>query len=179
VRIRNVLVKVYGGEEIFKHPEKLVSLGEEACLAWKNFGRKSLNDLMNALESLGYNVNGNLKMADPRCEVYLKIGRSILKNYFDYNNKDPVDDKEYIPVVRVIIEGIAKEMKSSGLPEADCKEMAKKLKAFNRSLYQDIWVKHAKEDHDPEDEEPLDLEKESELARYIFDYIYKHGKHPR
>lgn len=86
-----------------------------ACLAWKNFGRKSLNDLMGALESLGYNVNGNLKMADPRCDVYLKIGRSILKNYFEYNNKDPVDDTEYIPVVRVIIEAIAKEMKSSGL----------------------------------------------------------------
>lgn len=55
--------------------------------------------------------------------------------------------------------------------------MAGKLKAFNRSLYQDIWIEHAKEDHDP-DEGPLDLEKEYSLAKHTFDYIYKHKKHP-
>ena len=32
VRIQNVLVKVFGSEEIFNHPEKLVSLGQEVFL---------------------------------------------------------------------------------------------------------------------------------------------------
>lgn len=69
-------------------------------------------------------------------------------------------------------------MRSFGLLEPNCKEVAEKLKAFNRFLYQNIWIEHAKEDEDPNDEEPLDLEKENELARYTFDCIYKHGKHP-
>lgn len=116
-------------------------------------------------------------MADLRCEVYLKIGRSILQDYFDYNKKNPVDDTEYIPIVRVIIEAITKETKSSGMGKGDCAEMAEKLKAFNRTLYQNIWIEHAKENEDP-DEEPADLEKEYEMARYTFDYIYEHGEHP-
>jgi hypothetical protein len=89
-----------------------------------------------------------------------------------------MDDTEYIPVVRLIIEGIAEEMKSSGVLESNSKEVAKRLKDFNRQMYQNIWIEHAKEDYDPEDEEPFDLAKEYELAKYNFDYIYDHRKHP-
>ncbi len=56
--------------------------------------------------------------------------------------------------------------------------MTEKLKAFNCSLYQNIWIEHAREDEDP-DEEPLDLEKEYQSAKYTFDYIYEHGEHSR
>ena len=132
---------------------------------------------MNALESLGCAVNGNMKMADLRSEVYFKIGLSILQNYADYNTKDPVDDTEYIAVVRVIIEAISQEMRSSGIEKRDCAEVAQKLKTFNRTLYQNIWIKHAKEDQEPDDK-PFDLEKEYELAQYTFDYIYEHSEHP-
>jgi len=178
VRIRNVLVKVFGSEEIFNHPEKLVSLSQEVFLTWKNFGRKSLNDLMNALESLGYTVNRDMKIADMRSQSYFQIGRTILRKYFDYYREKTLDDTEYIPVVRLIIEGITKEMRSSGIGKQACDEIAQKLKAFNREMYQNIWIEHAKEDHDP-DEEPLDLGKEYESAKYTFDYIYRHGEHPR
>ncbi|MGQ9647937.1 MAG: hypothetical protein ACUVWO_15540, partial [Thermodesulfobacteriota bacterium] len=116
-------------------------------------------------------------MADPRCEIYLGVGKSILRDYFDYNTKNPADDTEYIPIVRLIIEGITKKMKSSGIGKADCAEVAEKLRAYNREMYQNIWIEHAKEDQDP-DEEPLDLEKERRAAQYTFNYIYKHGKHP-
>ena len=85
-----------------------------------------------------------------------------------------MDDAEYIPTVRVIIEGIIEEMRSSRMGKKNCDEIAKKLKAYNSERYQNIWIEHAKED-----EEPLDLEKESQLAKYTFDYIYKHRKHPR
>ena len=47
----------------------------------------------------------------------------------------------------------------------------------HRHRYQNIWIEHAQEDQDP-DEEPLDLEKERRVAQYTFDSIYKHGKHP-
>ena len=59
----------------------------------------------------------------------------------------------------------------------DYDELTEKLKAFNRSLYQNIWIEHAKEDEDG-NEEPVDLKKECELAGYTFDYIYEHGEHP-
>jgi len=178
VRIQNVLVKVFGGEEIYKNPERLVSMGPEVFLTWRNFGRKSAMQLIDALESLGYPVSEDTKMTDPGCQIFLKIGKAILRSYFDYYTKNSIDDAEYIPTVRVIIESIAKEMKSSGMGEPNCNELSEKLKTFNRQMYQNIWIEHAKEDEDPE-EGPLDLEKEYELAKYTFDYIYKHGKRPR
>jgi len=145
-----------------------------AFLKRRNVGRKSAHPLIEALESLGYSVNGNMKMADSRYEVYLRIGRSILRNYFDYYTKNSMDDAEYIPTVRVIIEGITEEMRSSGMGKPNCKEMTEKLKDYNREMYQNIWIEHAKED-----EEPFDLEREYQLAKYTFDYIYEHGEHPR
>ena len=177
-RVKNVLIKVFGGEEIFEHPEKLASLGPKAFFKWRNMGKKNVNELMDSLESLGFNINRDMGMTGMKGQNYFKVGKTILHKYFDYYIKHTIDDTEYIPVVRLIIEGIAKEMKSSGMPEPGWKEVARKLKDFNLQMYQNIWIKHAKEDYDPEDEEHFDLEKESELAKYTFDYIYKHGKHP-
>ena len=179
VRVRDILIKAFGSEEIFKNPERLASMGPNVFLKWRNMGRKSANQLIEALESLGYSVNGNMKMADSRYEVYLRIGKSILRNYFDYCTKNSMDDAEYIPTVRVIIEGITEEMRSSGMGKPNCKEITEKLKDYNREIYQNIWIEHAKEDEEPEDEEPFDLEREYQLAKYTFDYIYEHGEHPK
>ncbi|RPJ03872.1 MAG: hypothetical protein EHM36_11650, partial [Deltaproteobacteria bacterium] len=35
VRVQNVLVKIFGSEEILNHPEKLASMGHDAFLTWK------------------------------------------------------------------------------------------------------------------------------------------------
>jgi hypothetical protein len=40
VRIQNVLIKVFGDEEIFKNPEKLASMGAGVFRTWKNIGKK-------------------------------------------------------------------------------------------------------------------------------------------
>ena len=133
-RVRNALIKAFGSEEILNHPETLASLGEEVFVTWPNIYRKSAHDLSDALERLGYSVNRGDKVTDLRGEVNLKIGRTILRKYFDYYKEKSLDDTEYIPVVRLIIEGIAQEMGSSGLLEPNCREVAGKLKAFNGSL---------------------------------------------
>ena len=177
IRIQKILIRVFGSEEIYKNPEKLVSMGAEVFMTWQNFGRKSAMQLIDALETIGYPASQNTKMTDPGCQIFLTIGKAILRNYFDYYTKNSMDDAEYIPTVKVIIEGITKEMKSSGMGEPNCNELSEKLKTFNRQMYQNIWIDHAKEDEDT-DEEPFDLEKECELARYTFDYIYEHGEHP-
>jgi hypothetical protein len=173
VRIQNVLIKVFGNEEIFKNPEKLASMGADVFITWQNIGRKSVNQLNDALQSLGYPANQD-KMTDSRCQIYLKIGRSILQRYLDYSTKKTIDDSEYIPTVRVIIEGITEEMRSCGMERPNGDELAEKLRTFNRQMYQNVWIKHARED-----EEQFDLEKELQAAQYYFDYIYEHGKHPR
>ena len=177
VRIQNVLIKTFGNEDILFHPKKLASLGEEVFLTWKNIGRKSVKTLINVLESKGYSVNRNMRMSDMKCQGYFNIGKTILQKYFDYYRDKSFDDTEYLPVVRLIIEGIAEEMSSAGMLMPYCDEVAGKLKSFNRSLYQNIWIEHAKKYEDP-DEEPFDLEQEYQLAKYTFDYIYEHGEHP-
>ncbi len=176
-RVQTVLVKVFGSEEIFNRPEKLASLGHDAFLTWRNLGRKSARELVYALESLGFTVDSGTMMTDPRSEPFLKMGRRILQKYFDYYLRKTLDDTEYIPVGRLIIEGISEEMRSAGMPGSSCDEVADKLKAFNRSLYQNVWIEQAKEDHDL-DVDPLNLEKEYQLAQDTFDYIYEHGEHP-
>ena len=109
-------------------------------------------------------------------EVYENIGISILKGFFEYYEEAKLDDVEYIPVVKVIINGIQESMGSSNLAENDIESLKERLIEWNREIYNGLWLEHAKEDEDPA---RLDLEYEAEEAAYYFDYIYEHGKHPR
>jgi len=145
-RVQNILIKVFGSEEILNNPERLASMGPEVFGKWRNMGRKSIKQLMEALESLGFSVNQSERMSNPQCQVYFKIGKAILRDYFDYYVKNSLDDAEYSPIVRIIIEGIAKEMQSSGMGMLSCNELTEKLKAFNRQIYQNLRVRQVEED---------------------------------
>ena len=173
-RVQNVLIKTFGSEEILNFPEKLASLGPEVFYKWRNIGRKSVKQLIVALESLGFAVSQNAVMTNPGCQIFLKIGKAILRDYFDYYVENSMDDGEYIPIVRVIIEGIAKEMESCGMGQQSRNELIEKLRTFNRQMFQNLWMKHVEEDEDR-----LDKEKEFQEAKKTFDCVYKHGKHPR
>ena len=173
-RVQNVLIKTFGSEEILNFPEKLASLGPEVFYKWRNIGRKSVKQLIVALESLGFAVSQNAVMTNPGCQIFLKIGKAILRDYFDYYVENSLDDGEYIPIVRVIIEGIAKEMESCGMGQQGRNELIEKLKNFNQQIYQNRWIKQVEEAEDR-----LDKEKEYQEANKTFDYVYKHGKHPR
>ena len=87
-----------------------------------------------------------------------------------------MDDEDYIPVVKVIINGMQESMLSSGIAEKDVESLKNRLIEFTRELYKERWLEHARED---EDSENLDLDGESESATFYFDYIYEHGEHPR
>jgi len=173
-RVQKVLIKTFGSEEILNFPEKLASLGPEIFYKWRNIGRKSVKQLIDALESLGFAVSQNAVMTNPGCQIFLKIGKAILRDYFDYYVKNCLDDTEYLATVRVIIEGIAKEMESGGMGQQGRNELIEKLKNFNRQIYQNRWIKQVEEA-----EGQLDKEKEYQEAKKTFDYVYKHGKHPR
>lgn len=87
-----------------------------------------------------------------------------------------LDDAEYIPVIRVIVEGIAKAMTEAGADKKDVKAVEKILQKFNLDSYLKGWLKNAKEELG---ESEFDGEEETEEGTYYFDYIYKHGEHPR
>jgi hypothetical protein len=90
-------------------------------------------------------------------------------------NKMGLDDAEYIPVIRVIIEGIVKAMTEAGLDKKEVKAGEKTLQRFNLDLYLKGWFKNAKKELGNE----FDVEEETEAGTYYFEYIYKHGEHPR
>jgi len=112
---------------------------------------------------------------DKMGDNYENIGIAILKNFFNYYHEQRLDDTEYIPVVKIIIDGIQESMLSSGITEKDVESLKNRLIEFTRELYKELWLEHAKEN---EDNEVFDLDSESESAEYYFDYIYEHGEHP-
>jgi len=118
---------------------------------------------------------GNGELKEAIVDTYISIGKAVLSNLYRHYNKVGLDDAEYIPVVRVIIEGIAKAMTEAGVDKKEVKAAEETLKKFNRDLYLKGWLKNAKEELESE----FDLEEETEAGTYYFDYIYKHGEHPR
>jgi hypothetical protein len=109
-------------------------------------------------------------------DTHISIGKAVLSNLFRFYKKRGLDDAEYVPVVRVIIEGIEKALTSAGLDKKDVKTAEKTLRAFSRDLYVKEWLKHAREGLG---ERKLDMEAEAAEGNYYFDYVYKHGEHPR
>ena len=107
---------------------------------------------------------------------YLCWRQDLLDDFYRHYNEVGLDDAEYIPVVRVIIEGLGKALTEAGVGKKDVKAAEETLKEFNRGLYLKGWLKNAGEDLR---EREFDLEEETEEGTYCFDCIYKHGRHPR
>jgi hypothetical protein len=99
-----------------------------------------------------------------------------LGDFYRYYNEVGLDDAEYIPVVRVIIERIGKDLTEAGVGKKDVKAAEETLKKFNRDLYLKGWLRNAREDLA---ESEFDLGEETEEGTYCFNCIYKHGRHPR
>jgi hypothetical protein len=109
-------------------------------------------------------------------DTHISIGKAVLSNLFRFYEERGLDDAEYIPIVRVIIEGIAQAMTLTGSHKKDVKAVEKTFRAFNRGLYVDGWANNAREESG---EKEFDMEGEGEEGNYYFDYVYKHGEHPR
>ena len=92
--------------------------------------------------------------------TYAKIGRAISRDYFKYYQKHSLDDTEYIPMVKTIINSIARTMKADGFDDRTINNVEGELIQLNMNLYIRRWLKHAEED-----EEFPDLESEREAKR--------------
>ena len=122
------------------------------------------------------NELGNGELKEVIVDTHISIGKAVLSNLYRHYNKVGLDDAEYIPVIRVIIEGIAKAMTEAGLDRKEANVAEKTLQRFNLDLYLKGWLKNAKEELGKSE---FDMEEETEAGTYYFYYIYKHGEHPR
>jgi ATP-dependent Lon protease len=122
------------------------------------------------------NELGNGELKELTMDTYISTGKAVLSDLYRHYNKAKLDDAEYIPVVRVIIKGIAKALTEAGVDKKEVKAVEKALQRFNLDLYLKGWLKNAKEELGKSE---FDMEKETEAGTYYFYYIYKHGEHPR
>src|SRR3990172_3163113 len=104
-------------------------------------------------------------MIRTKMETHTKIGKTILKKYSEFANKNTLDDEnEYFPVLKIIMEGVTDSWDGS----SQYKDYIKKeLADFAKQLYIETWLKYAKKDED----EP-DIEKETNDAIERFNDLY-------
>lgn len=106
-------------------------------------------------------------------KTHLKIGKSILKKYSEFADKNTLDDEcEYFPALKIIINGTVESYNRS---TQDKESIEKELIDFVKQLYVSTWLKYAKED----EKEP-NIEEETNDAIERFNELYfikrKHSK---
>ncbi len=178
VRLQYALGRVFGGMAILGSPDKLAAMGYEAFRSWRGIGEKSIKQLVDALESLGYTISQRTTsprhtlLTDPRCYFFLEIGEAILRDFFNYSRKIGMDDAECIPVMRVLIESITKKMKSHSIEEARCGDLTQELKTLSLLMFFEIRATQMR------GKDPYALWEEVQAVQNAFESIYKQGSLP-
>ena len=98
------------------------------------------------------------------------VGKSIIKTLHFHSDRVSLDDAEYIPIIKKIINAIANQLNSSDFSKNEISEIKKTLKQYARDLYAKAWIKNKLE------EETVDEARE--IGKEYFDYVYRHGRHP-
>ena len=106
-------------------------------------------------------------------ELVEGIGREIIKRLHDYNEEEPLDDAEYIPLIKRIIEAIKIYSNKINLNNEELDTIDKSLVAYSRELYIELCKKHAKENN-----EDVTIEELKEESEEYFNYIYEYEEHP-
>jgi len=97
----------------------------------------------------------------------LRVGSSIVDRYFDYYERNTLDDEtELFPILRIICTGAADT----------CTDGRERERALERLIdhagkrYCDIWLRHAIADEGPDN---IDLDAERREAVTAFDRMFK------
>lgn len=101
------------------------------------------------------------------------IGREIIKQLHTHNEENSLDDSEYIPVIKRIVEAINSRMQRNGISKSENETLKVSLIKYAMGLYVDLCQKHS-----IENDENLSLEQVKEESEEFFKYIYKHEDYP-
>ncbi len=95
----------------------------------------------------------------------LRIGKLVIKNFFDYYEEVGLDDEnEFFPILKVIISAITDSQENKIKKE----ELEKQLIDYAKGIYISLWLMHAEEN-----DEEFDLDLEQEEAAKNFENIYE------
>lgn len=102
-----------------------------------------------------------------------EIGKEIIKGLHKHNEEYSMDDAEYIPLIKRIVEAIGTFINQSEKSMSEIENLTGSLIAYAKKLYVESCQIHAQEGG--EDLSPEQVKDESEE---YFDYIYEHEEHP-
>ena len=175
VQVRRLLANEFKNGTVYGRPEILASMGADYLLQKKGLGRKKLKIIISCLQSLGYQINMETSLDQSHWILpYWETARNILRKFFLYSEENTIDDAEYIPVVRLIIESTVEMIHKGGINAKQREDLKLRLIQFNRQMYENLWIKNTRKDEG----DNFNYEDELERAKYTFDYIYEHGRHP-
>ncbi|MDM8546270.1 hypothetical protein [Candidatus Venteria ishoeyi] len=101
------------------------------------------------------------------------IGKEIIKSLNDYNEKMGLDDAEYIPLIKRVIEAITIFLDKSNQSNEESNAINTALFNYSKELYIDLCQKHAIEDN-----EEITIDNVQEESGEYFSYIYENEEHP-
>lgn len=102
-----------------------------------------------------------------------EIGKEIIKRLHKYNEEYSIDDAEYIPLIKRIIEAIGSYLIQSDKSMSEIENLTGSLVAYAKKLYVESCQIHAEESG-----EDIPQEQVKDESEEYFDYIYEHEEHP-
>ena len=103
-------------------------------------------------------------------KILTESGIVILKNLNDKYEKESIDDLEYIPIIKTIINSFIEYATSNELSPESITKLHKELTTYAENLYLNSWMKNAAEEGNEKDVKFEGME--------YFKYIYKHEEYP-
>mmetsp|Transcript_18293 Transcript_18293/g.8513 ORF Transcript_18293/g.8513 Transcript_18293/m.8513 type:complete len:118 (+) Transcript_18293:37-390(+) len=102
-----------------------------------------------------------------------EIGKGIIKRLHQHSEVNLLDDADYIPILKRIIEAIGVHISQSDKSKSGIDGLTGTLIGYARDLYVELCQIHAEENN-----EDISLEEIKEESEEYFDYIYEHEDHP-
>lgn len=97
-------------------------------------------------------------------------GKAILRRMHQHYISESLDDAEYIPFAKAVMQGIADRLAADRCSKEVIEAVREVLKRFCKELYVKEWTKNR--------EKGETVAAAEEKGNNYFEYLFKHGEHP-
>ncbi len=104
-------------------------------------------------------------------DILLESGKSVLQSLHDKNEQETMDDVDYLSIIKSVIHGFSEYLVETSHDPKQISDLKIKLKEHALTLFLILWMKNIEEG-----ENENDVKQE---GKEYFQYVYKHGEHPR